>query len=171
MLWLCELPALLLPVLWLCELLSWMNSRRFICRQFIQFVGDSFGSFVLNAVHLLFAGGGEQFGKALRNIAGTAFGFGICLIFIPKFFDTLDISCTQSWLVCAPHEYSLWPLHLALVLSVCLVHCLVNLWSVGNLNELTPSLWELLHPATTQCFPCSDARNHSPLCVTQLPHP
>ena len=105
-----------------------------------------------NAVRLLFAGGREQFGKALGNIVSTGFGFSICFIFIPTFFDTLDISCRQSW-VWAPHERSLRPLHLALVLSIWLVHCLLNLWSVGNFNEVTPSLWELLYPATTQRFP------------------
>ena len=122
-------------------------------------------------MRLLFPGRAEQFGKAKAKIVGTASGFSICFIFILMFFDTLDISCRQSWLVWAPHKCSLRPLHLALVLSVCLIHCLLNLCFVGNLNELTPSLWELLHPATTQHFPMFRRTESSPLCVTQLPHP
>ena len=43
-----------------------------------------------------FAGEVEQFGKASGYTVGKAFGFSICFIFIPTFFDTLDISCKQS---------------------------------------------------------------------------
>ena len=96
-------------------------------------------------------------GKALEYIAhvGMAFGFTMCFNFIPTLFHTLNIFCRKSWRVWAlqTHECSLQPLHLVLVLLICLVHCLVNLWSIGNLNKLTPSLWEFLYPATAQCFP------------------
>ena len=122
--------------------------------------------------------GGEQFGKALGNTVGTAFGFSICFIFIPPFFDTLDISCRQSWLVWEPqaHECSLWPLHLALVLSICLVHCLLNLWSVGNwMKSLHPyenclSIYHttLYHVQTHGSFPLVRHAIDTPLNSSKL---
>ena len=109
---------------------------------------------------------GEQLGSTLGEMVVTIFGFSICFICIPAFFDTLNTSCRQSWLVWPTHKCLLRPLHLCLVLSICLVHCLLNLCSIGNLTKSLHTYENCCIQLPHNALPCSDTQNCAPFCVT-----